>query len=101
VLPTRIARHGSVLTGTGRLQIRNAVHARDDGPLDPACPCAVCRRWSRAYLRHLLQTGEPTALRLLTWHNLAWTLALIHRTRAAIADGTLASVRGEVAEAYE
>ena len=101
VLPTRIARHGSVLTGAGRLQIRNASHARDDGPLDPACPCAVCARWSRAYLRHLLQVGEPTALRLLTWHNLAWTLALIRRTRAAIVDGSLGSVRREVAGAYE
>jgi queuine tRNA-ribosyltransferase len=101
VLPTRIARHGSVLTSTGRLQIRNAAFATDAGPLDPACPCAVCGRWSRAYLRHLLQVGEPTALRLLTWHNLAWTLALIHRCRAAISDGTLESVRREVAEAYE
>jgi queuine tRNA-ribosyltransferase len=101
VLPTRIARHGSVLTSGGRLQIRNAVHAADDGPLDPTCGCAVCARWSRAYLRHLLQVGEPTALRLLTWHNLAWTLALIHRCRAAIGDGTLDSVRREVAEAYE
>jgi queuine tRNA-ribosyltransferase len=101
VLPTRIARHGSVLTSAGRIQIRNAVHAPDPGPLDPDCGCTVCARWSRAYLRHLLQVGEPTALRLLTWHNLAWTLALIRRTRAAIADGTLDSVRREVAEAYE
>lgn len=101
VLPTRIARHGSVLTSTGRLQIRNAVHARDAGPLDPTCPCAVCARWSRAYLRHLLQVGEPTALRLLTWHNLAWTLALIQRARAAIEGGSLDRVRREVAEAYE
>ncbi|HVF33339.1 MAG TPA: tRNA guanosine(34) transglycosylase Tgt, partial [Acidimicrobiales bacterium] len=101
VLPTRIARHGSVLTGAGRVQIRNAVHATDEGPLDPDCGCAVCARWSRAYLRHLLQVGEPTALRLLTWHNLAWTLALIRRSRAAIEDGTLATVRRDVAEAYE
>ncbi len=100
VLPTRIARHGSVLTGTGRLQIRNARFAVDDGPLDPACSCAVCARWSRAYVRHLLQVGEPTALRLLTWHNLAWTLALIRRARAAIIDGTLAGVRSELAGAY-
>ena len=56
---------------------------------------------SRAYLRHLLQVGEPTALRLLTWHNLAWTLSLIQRTRAAIEDGTLDGVRREIAEAYE
>jgi queuine tRNA-ribosyltransferase len=100
VLPTRIARHGSVLTSRGRLQIRNAAFADDPDPLDADCSCAVCGRYSRAYLRHLMQVGEPTALRLLTWHNLAWTLALIHRTRAAIEAGTLASVRRETAEVW-
>jgi queuine tRNA-ribosyltransferase len=100
VLPTRIARHGSVLTAGGRVQLRNAVHAKDAGPLDDRCSCMVCRRWSRAYLRHLLQVGEPTALRLLTWHNLAWTLDLIRRARAAIEAGTLAQVRREIAEVW-
>jgi queuine tRNA-ribosyltransferase len=100
VLPTRIARHGSALTSTGRIQIRNAVHAEDDTPLDPACGCAVCARWSRAYLRHLLTVGEPTALRLLTLHNLAWTLDLIRRTRAAVESGTLAAVRREVGDVW-
>lgn len=100
VLPTRIARHGSVLTSSGRLQLRNAAHARDGGPLDPACGCDVCSRWSRAYLRHLLQVGEPTALRLLTWHNLAWTLSLIERARAAVETGGLASLRREVADVW-
>jgi queuine tRNA-ribosyltransferase len=97
VLPTRLARHGSVLTDGGRIQIRNAAHATDDGPLDPACPCAVCARYSRAYARHLLQVGEPTALRLLTWHNLAWTQRLVTRTRDAIGDGTLGALRRDVA----
>jgi queuine tRNA-ribosyltransferase len=101
VLPTRIARHGSVLTSEGRVQIRNAVHAESDEPLDPSCGCQVCRRWSRAYVRHLLTVGEPTALRLLTWHNLAWTLDLIRRTRAAIEAGTLAEVRRQVAEGWQ
>ena len=100
VLPTRIARHGSVLTSQGRLQIRNAAYLDDGTPLDPACACHVCRRWSRAYIRHLLQVGEPTALRLLTWHNLAWTLDLIRRARAAIETGTLADLRREVAKAW-
>ncbi len=97
VLPTRIARHGSVLTSSGRLQIRNAAFAKDPGPLDSSCSCDVCGRYSRAYLRHLLQVGEPTALRLLTWHNLAWTLDLIHRARAAIEAGTLTALRTEIA----
>ncbi|HUP84977.1 MAG TPA: tRNA guanosine(34) transglycosylase Tgt [Acidimicrobiales bacterium] len=100
VLPTRIARHGSVLTSEGRLQIRNASYVDDGAPLDPACGCAVCARWSRAYIRHLLQVGEPTALRLLTWHNLAWTLDLIRRARSAIEAGTLDELRREVAGAW-
>jgi queuine tRNA-ribosyltransferase len=100
VLPTRLARHGTVLTGGGRLNLRNAAHARDPGPLDPACACSVCGRWSRAYLRHLLQVGEPTAGRLLTIHNVHWTLRLVERARAAIVAGTLAALRAEVAEAW-
>ena len=55
VLPTRHGRHGTVLTDAGRMNLRNARFATDDGPLDPACPCPVCARWSRGYLRHLLQ----------------------------------------------
>jgi queuine tRNA-ribosyltransferase len=101
VLPTRLARHGTVLTGAGRLHLRNAVHQADDGPLDPGCPCPVCGRWSRSYLRHLLMVGEPTALRLLTLHNLAFLLALVARARDAIAAGTLAALRAEVAAVWD
>jgi queuine tRNA-ribosyltransferase len=100
VLPTRLARHGSVLTAAGRLQIRNAAFALDDGPLDPVCPCDTCKRYSRAYLRHLLQVGEPTAIRLLTWHNLSWTLGLVARAREAISAGTLDALRREVAAVW-
>jgi queuine tRNA-ribosyltransferase len=100
VLPTRLARHGTVLTTAGRLNLRNAVHATDPGPLDPDCACPVCARWSRAYLRHLLQVGEPTAARLVTIHNVSWTLALVARARVAIVAGTLAALQAEVAAAW-
>jgi queuine tRNA-ribosyltransferase len=100
VLPTRLARHGTVLTSAGRLQLRNAAHACDAGPLDPTCPCRVCARWSRAYLRHLLRMADPGAARLLTLHNLAWTLAFVARARAAVVDGALAALRTEIACAY-
>jgi queuine tRNA-ribosyltransferase len=96
VLPTRLARHGSVLTGGGRLQLRNAVYGTDDQALDPDCGCRVCARYSRAYLRHLLVVGEPTALRLLSLHNLAWTFEFMARCRAAVASGALAAFRTEV-----
>jgi queuine tRNA-ribosyltransferase len=100
VLPTRLARHGTLLTTAGRLNLRNAAHATDPGPVDPACPCPVCARWSRAYLRHLLQVNEPTVHRLLTIHNVSWLLALVDRARAAIRAGTLAGLRAEVAAAW-
>ena len=100
VLPTRLARHGTVLTSAGRLHLRNAAYARDADPLDPACPCPVCARWSRAYLRHLLRMADPGAARLLTLHNLAWTLALVRRARAAVVGGCLAGVRAEIGSVY-
>ncbi len=101
VLPTRLARHGGILTDAGRMNLRNAKHARDPGPLDEHCSCAVCARWSRAYLRHLLQVQEPTAGRLLTLHNVHWTLRLVERARDAIATGTLAALRAEIAAAWQ
>jgi queuine tRNA-ribosyltransferase len=96
VLPTRLARHGTLLTSAGRLKLRNAVHAASDEPLDPTCPCAVCARWSRGYLRHLLTVGEPTAARLCTFHNLAWMGAFVASLRDAVAAGTLGSLRDGV-----
>ncbi|MFO7281083.1 MAG: tRNA guanosine(34) transglycosylase Tgt [Thermoanaerobacterales bacterium] len=100
VLPTRLARHGTLLTSEGRINLRNARFATDPRPLDPACGCPVCARWSRGYLRHLLTTAEPTAPRLLTLHNVAWTFALVERIRAAIAAGTLDELRAEVAAVW-
>jgi queuine tRNA-ribosyltransferase len=100
VLQTRLARHATVLTSAGRFQLRNVANARSDDPLDPTCGCAVCARWSRAYLRHLFQVNEPTGPRLVTLHNLAWTLQLLRRVRASIADGTFTTVRDEVHAAW-
>ena len=101
VLPTRLARHGTILTSAGRLNLRNARFATDPEPLDPECGCRVCQRWSRAYLRHLLKTDEPTGPRLLTMHNLTWTLALVDRIRVAIEAGALDALRAEVAEVWD
>jgi len=101
VLPTRFARHGTLLTSEGRLNIKNRRFATDAGPLDPTCPCRVCARYSRAYVRHLFNVHEPTGPRLATIHNLAWILRLTDRARAGIADGTLDALRAEVARVYE
>ena len=96
VMQTRLGRHGTALTSTGKVHMKNVRHARDDSPLDAACACAVCARHSRAYIRHLFQTGEPTAARLLSYHNVAWTIALMGAMRAAIKDGTFPAFRESV-----
>jgi queuine tRNA-ribosyltransferase len=96
VLATRYARHGTILTDRGRLSLRNVEHERTAGPLDPDCTCAVCARWSTAYLRHLLRVQEPTALRLLTIHNVHWCLELMRRARQAIAAGSFEALRAQM-----
>lgn len=101
VLPTRLARHGTALTSTGRFQVKNARNTESDEPLDTACACTTCARFSRGYLRHLVQVGEPTAARLITLHNLAWVLGLMARMRAAITAGTFAALRQEVLDIWE
>jgi len=82
VLPTRAARHALLFTSEGRINIKNKKYAEDQGPLDPACDCMVCRRYSRAYLRHLMQCGEPLSATLNTIHNLAYYLGIMKRVRA-------------------
>ncbi|MGZ3447631.1 MAG: tRNA-guanine transglycosylase, partial [Myxococcaceae bacterium] len=84
VLPTRCARNGLLFTTRGRLNMRNAVHARDERPPDAACRCYTCRTHSRAYLRHLFAADELLALRLATLHNLHHYLELMRGARAAI-----------------
>lgn len=85
VLPTRAARHALLFTSEGRLNIKNKQYAEDQGPPDPACDCMVCRRYSRAYLRHLVQAGEPLAATLNSIHNLAYYLGIMQRVRADLA----------------
>jgi queuine tRNA-ribosyltransferase len=101
VLPTRLARHGTMLTSQGRLNLRNRRYADDAGPVDPDCGCPTCARWSRGYLRHLLSVAEPTAPRLLTLHNMTWTFGLVDRIRAAIGVGALAGLRADLAERWD
>jgi queuine tRNA-ribosyltransferase len=101
VMQTRLGRHGTALTSTGRFQAKAARNAELDEPLDEQCPCDVCARHSRGYIRHLLQVGEPTASRLLSIHNVAWTFNLMHQIRAAIADGSFDTLRRDVLDVWE
>lgn len=91
VLPTRTARTGSALTATGRLNLRNARFARDPRPLEEGCRCPACTRFSRAYVRHLVNQEELLGLRLLSLHNLHFLLELTAGARTAIERGELAA----------
>jgi queuine tRNA-ribosyltransferase len=87
VLPTRAARHGLLFTSEGKISIKQARYAQDSGPLDPNCPCRVCFRYSRAYLRHLYASNEVLAQVLNTIHNLSFYLDTMRRVRHSISLG--------------
>ena len=95
VMPTRNGRTGGVFTSHGKLNIRNAKFARDSEPLDAECPCSVCQRYSRAYLRHLYQTGEMLAAMLISHHNLAFFLDTMFKVRDSIKLGKFGEFRRE------
>jgi queuine tRNA-ribosyltransferase len=101
VMQTRLGRHGTALTSGGKLHIKNAKHTLSDDPLDTACSCEVCERHSRGYIRHLFQVGEPTASRLVSLHNISWTLQLMTKLRSAIESGTFRSLRQEVLAVWQ
>jgi queuine tRNA-ribosyltransferase len=96
VLPTRHARHGVLFTSAGLLRLRNARYRDDPEPPEPGCDCSTCARYSRAYLRHLLQAGEALAARLASLHNLRFYLRLMEQSRAAIRAGRFAALQREV-----
>jgi len=96
VLPTRSARHGCLFTSQGRVLIKNSQYANDPRPIDELCPCAVCRRYSRAYLRHLYSAGEHLALILNTHHNLHFYLDIMQKIREAIRFGKLENFRSDL-----
>lgn len=95
VLPTRIARNGTIFTKNGKLVIRNAAYARDYSPPDPKCDCYVCRNYTRAYIRHLINAKEVLGIRLTTIHNLYFLLNLMKEIRKAIEGDYLIELKEE------
>ena len=91
VLPTRLARHQAAMTFTGRINLMNAVNARDERPIDSACGCYTCRHFTRAYLRHLVVAKEMLAATLISIHNLFTLLELVRQSRTAILNGSFDS----------
>ncbi len=101
VLPTRNGRNGSLLTRLGRINIKNAIYERDFSPIEEGCACYACRRFTRAYVRHLYKSGEILASRLCSWHNLHFLVNLMRDARRAIIEGTFPAFRRAFMGAFE
>ena len=100
VLPTRVARNGTIFTARGTYAIKNARNREDFGPLEESCECYACRHFTRAYVRHLFWANEILGLRLTTWHNLHMYLSTLRRARAAIGAGAFEDFRREFVAHY-
>ncbi|HSJ36948.1 MAG TPA: tRNA guanosine(34) transglycosylase Tgt [Planococcus sp. (in: firmicutes)] len=100
VLPTRIARNGTLMTSTGRLNIKNAAFKRDFNPIDEKCDCYTCKNYTRAYVHHLIRAEETFGIRLTSYHNLQFLLNLMKQVRQAIREDRLGDFREEFFEAY-
>jgi len=101
VLPTRLARNGTVLTRKGKLVVRNAEYARDFAPFDPDCSCYACQNYSRSYVRHLIKAGEVLGIRLTTIHNLHFILELMKELREAIREERILEYRERFLKEYQ
>ncbi len=98
VMPARNARHAKLFTWSGSINLKNAKYERDEGPIDPHCDCPVCRRYSRAYLRHLFKAEEMLAMRLSVMHNLYFYNQLMQKIRDALDNDQFDAFRGEYSE---
>ncbi len=100
VLPTRIARHGTLMTSQGRVNIKKQEYEEDFGPLDPECDCYTCKNYSRAYLRHLFRCNEGLGSRLMSIHNLRFLLSLTEQARKAIREDRFGDFKAELFKKY-
>ena len=100
IIPTKCGRTGTAFTSAGKIVVKNSIYKEDMQPIDPDCSCYTCRNYSRAYIRHLFNTGEILALRLVSFHNLHYYIRLMFGARRAISAGEFEAFRKEVKERY-
>jgi queuine tRNA-ribosyltransferase len=100
-IPTRYGRHGSAFTREGRIVIRNAAYIKDFGPIDGACACRVCKKYTRSYIRHLLNSNEILGLKLITFHNVYFYIDLMRQIREAITNDTYQEFQKEFLKRYQ
>ncbi|HQZ14779.1 MAG TPA: tRNA guanosine(34) transglycosylase Tgt, partial [Acidimicrobiia bacterium] len=103
VLPTRLGRHGVLLTWEGKLHIRNATNAKSENPIDENCSCVVCKNYSKGFIRHLVAQREASAPYLCTLHNLSWMFQYVQAIRDAIetSDSALIELRDKIVSVYK
>ena len=99
-IPTRYGRHGSAFTHEGRLVLRNAAYIKDFGPIDQDCACRVCQKYTRSYIRHLLNTNEILGLKLVTFHNVCFYVTLMKKIREAIENDNYDQFRDSFLKRY-
>ena len=100
-IPTRYGRHGSAFTRAGRIVVRNATHTKDFGPIDKTCECRVCKKYTRSYIRHLLNSNEILGLKLITFHNVYFYVNLMRQIREAIAEDRYQEFQKEFLQNYK
>ncbi len=100
VLPTRIARHGTLMTSKGRINIKKSIYARDFSPVDPECDCECCRNYTKAYINHLFRAGEGLGARLMSIHNLRFLIRIMEGARKAIAEDRFLCYKQEILSSY-
>jgi queuine tRNA-ribosyltransferase len=100
VLPTRIARHGTLMTSTGRINIKSAQYKEDFTPLDPECDCYTCKHYTKAYLHHLEMCGEEFGKRLNSIHNIRFLIKIMEGARKAIQEDRFGDYKDEVLAKY-
>ena len=100
VIPTRVARNGTLYTSLGKISIKRKEYKEDPGPLDPSCHCYTCQNYSKAYLRHLFMTGESLGARLNSLHNLHHYFKLMSEARKAIINGVWTTYRDKIIATY-
>ena len=100
VLPTRIARHGTLMTSQGRINIKKSIYARDFSPVDPKCDCECCRKYSKAYINHLFRADEGLGARLMSIHNLRFLIRIMEGARLAIAEDRFLEYKHDILASY-
>jgi len=101
VLPTRLARHGTLMTSQGRISIKKAIYKYDFSPLDEECDCECCKHYTKAYLHHLVRANEGLANRLLSIHNLRFLIRLVEGAREAISNDRYLEYKKEILQKYK